>query len=140
MLARRLPRRSGMKDRLNATTDTIIACAIAVHRALGPGLLESAYEACLAYELQKRGVSFETQKPLPVVYGDVQIDCACRMDFVVNDDIVVEVKSVKQLTPVHEAQLISYLRLAKKTVGLINFNVKRLVDDGIRRRVNNFPE
>ena len=136
-----LRQRVGMKDRLNATTDTIIAAAIAVHRALGPGLLESAYEACLAYELHKRGVSFEKQKPLPVVYGDVKIDCAYRMDFVVNDDVVVEVKSVKQLTPVHEAQLISYLRLAKKSVGLlINFNVKRLIDDGIRRRVNNFPD
>src|SRR6476660_4666758 len=121
-----------MKDRLNAITEQIIGAAIQVHRALGPGLLESAYEACLAYELVKRGLRIEKQKPLPVVYDDVTIDCAYRLDFVVNDEVVVEVKSVERLTHVHGAQLISYLTLSKIRVGLlINFNVKWLVDEGI---------
>ena len=91
----------------------------------------------LAYELVKRGLRIEKQKPLPVVYDDVNIDCAYRLDFVVNDEVVVEVKSVERLTHVHDAQLISYLKLSKKRVGLlINFNVKWLTDEGIRRRVN----
>jgi len=130
-----------MKDRLNAISDKVIGAAIEVHRALGPGLLESAYEACLAYEFEKRGLSIEKQKPLPIVYDNVRIDCAYRIDFVVDDEVIVEVKAVEHLNSVHEAQLISYLRLTKKKLGLlINFNVKRLIDDGIRRRVNDFPE
>jgi GxxExxY protein len=130
-----------MKDRLNAISDKVIGAAIEVHRALGPGLLESAYEACLAYEFEKRGLSIEKQKPLPIVYDNVRIDCAYRIDFVVDDEVIVEVKAVEHLNYVHEAQLISYLRLMKKKLGLlINFNVKRLIDDGIRRRVNDFPE
>jgi GxxExxY protein len=128
------------RDRLNTVTDQIIGAAIAVHRALGPGLLESAYEACLGYELKKRGLTIEQQKPLPVVYDNVQIDCAYRLDFVVDRDVIVEVKSVKRITDVHVAQLLSYLRLLNKRVGLlINFNVKWLVDQGIRRVVNGFP-
>ena len=129
------------KATLNALTDQIIAAAVAVHRALGPGLLESAYEACLGYELKKRGLMFEQQKPLPVIYDDVQIDCAYRLDFVVNDEVIIEVKSVKRVTDVHVAQLLSYLRLLKKRVGLlVNFNVKWLTDQGIRRVVNGFPD
>ncbi|HMF92883.1 MAG TPA: GxxExxY protein [Vicinamibacterales bacterium] len=127
------------KDRLNAITDQIIGAAVVVHRALGPGLLESAYEACLGYEFKKRGLAFEQQKPLPVVYDNVQIDCAYRLDFVVNQEVIVEIKSVKRITDVHLAQLLSYLRLLKKRVGLINFNVKWLTDQGLRRVVNDFP-
>ena len=134
-------RRCGMKDRLNALTEQIIGAAIEVHRALGPGLLESAYEACLAHALVKRALSIERQKPLPIVYDEVTIDCSYRLDFIVNDEVIVEVKSVERLTHVHDAQLISYLRLSKKRVGLlINFNVKWLADEGVRRRVNDFPE
>ncbi len=126
-----------MDDPSKALTERIIGAAIQVHRALGPGLLESAYEACLAYEFMKRGLSFEKQKPLPVVYDGVQIDCAYRLDFVVNDEVIVEIKSVERLTHVHDAQLISYLKLSKIRIGLlINFNVKWLVDEGIRRRVS----
>ncbi len=130
-----------MSERLNAITERIIGAAIAVHRELGPGLLESAYEACLSYEMKKRGLSFEQQKPLPVVYDEVRIDCAYRLDFIVEGEVVVELKSVERLTHVHEAQLLSYLRLLGKEVGLlINFNVKWLPDEGIRRRVNNFRD
>ncbi|PYR40313.1 MAG: GxxExxY protein, partial [Acidobacteria bacterium] len=103
-----------MDDPSKPLTERIIGAAIQVHRALGPGLLESAYEACLAYELVKRGLRIEKQKPLPVVYDDVNIDCAYRLDFVVNDEVVVEVKSVERLTHIHDAQLISYLKLSKK--------------------------
>jgi len=139
--ASRLRQQFGVKDRLNALTEQIIGAAIQVHRTLGPGLLESAYEACLAYELMKRGLNFEKQKPLPVVYDEVDIDCAYRLDFVVGGEVIVEVKAVERLTHVHDAQLMSYLKLSKKRVGLlINFNVKWLVDEGLRRRVNDFPD
>lgn len=127
-------------NQLNAITEQIIGAAIEVHRALGPGLLESAYEACLGHELKKRGLAIEQQKPLPIVYDGVQIDCAYRLDFLVNAEVIVEVKSVKRITDVHVAQLMSYLRLLKKRIGLIiNFNVKWLTDQGIRRIVNGFP-
>jgi GxxExxY protein len=126
---------------LNEFTDRIIGAAIDVHRVLGPGLLESAYEACLHYELVKRGMAVERQKPLTLVYGDVSLDCAYRIDLLVEDAVVVEVKSVARLDSVHEAQLLSYLTLSKKTVGLlVNFNVKLLARDGIKRRVNGFPQ
>jgi len=128
------------KDRLNAITEGIIGAAIAVHKALGPGLLESAYEACLAFELVKRGYTIERQKPLPLVYEGVEIDCAYRLDLVVNDEVIVEAKAVERLTHIHEAQMLSYLRLYRRSVGLlINFNVKWLSDEGIKRMVNNFP-
>jgi len=136
-MARPLRSVSRVEDPSKALTERIIGAAIQVHRVLGPGLLESAYEACLAYEFVKRGLSFEKQKPLPVVYEGVHIDCAYRLDFVVNEQVIVEIKSVERLTHVHEAQLISYLKLSKIRVGLLmNFNVKWLVDEGIRRRVN----
>ena len=106
------------KDRLNALTERIIGAAIDVHRALGPGLLESAYEACLVFELIERGLQVERQKPLPLVYQGVTLDCAYRMDVVVVDEVIVEVKSVEKLDHVHEAQMISYLRLSGKQVGL----------------------
>src|SRR5205085_2008718 len=131
----------GMKEKLDALTAQIIGAAIDVHRQLGPGLLESAYQACLAYEFTKRSVPFEREKPLPVYYGEVTIDCAYRMDFVVGDLVIIEVKSVEKLTPVHDAQLLSYLRLYDRRVGLLfNFNVKWLAQQGLKRLVNNYPD
>ncbi|MBU0617751.1 MAG: GxxExxY protein [Planctomycetes bacterium] len=125
-----------LKERADRITEGIIGSAIAVHRALGPGLLESAYEACLAYELAQHGLAFERQKGLPVVYHDVKLDCGYRIDLLVEELAVVEVKAVDKLIPIHEAQLLSYLKLSGYPVGLlINFNVKML-KEGIRRMVN----
>ena len=127
--------------RLNAITEQIIGAAIEVHRVLGPGLLESAYEACLYFELVKRGLLVERQKPLPLVYEGVTLDCAYRMDLVVENSVVVEVKSVVKVDRVHEAQMLSYLKIADMRVGLVlNFNVKNLSSQGIMRKVNKFPE
>jgi GxxExxY protein len=107
-----------------------------VHSALGPGLLESAYEACLAYELAQQGPKLERQKPLPLVYREVRLDCGYRLDLLVEEKVVVEIKSVDSLQPIHTAQLLSYLRLADCRIGLlINFNVRSL-RNGIRRIVN----
>ena len=122
-------------DELNAITDKIIGAAIEVHRHLGPGLLESAYETCLAYELDLLGFVFERQKPLPIVYKDIYLDQGYRIDLLVNNQIIVELKVVEQLNPVHEAQLLSYLKFSGCKIGLlINFNVK-LLRNGIRRFV-----
>ena len=127
-----------MKDNLNAITHEIIGGAIDVHRALGPGLLESAYEACLAFELTERGLEVAQQAPLPVVYKDVRLDCGYRLDLLVEDAVVVELKAVSKILPIHEAQLLSYLKLSGCKVGLlINFNVK-VLKNGIRRMVNNY--
>lgn len=124
-------------ERLNGVTERIIACAIKVHRALGPGLLESAYEACLGYELLEAGLRVEHQKPVPLVYGSLRLECGCRLDMLVEDEIVLEIKAIEALTELHKAQLLSYLRLARHPVGLlINFNVT-LLRSGIRRGVNN---
>lgn len=121
--------------RLNAITDKIIGAAIEVHRALGAGLLESAYEACLAYELTLRGLKVEEQKPIPLVYKEVHLEVGYRLDLLVENAVIVEVKAVEQLAPVHEAQLLSYLKLSGKRLGLlINFNVP-VLRDGIRRMV-----
>ncbi len=129
------------KDDLNALTDRIIGAAIAVHKELGPGILESAYEACLMYELLDRGLHVERQKILPLVYRGRTLDCGYRLDLLVEERVVVEVKSVERLERVHGAQVLSYLRLSRCKVGLlINFNVKWLVEDGIQRKVNGFPE
>ena len=128
-------------QRLNDLTEKIIGAAIAVHRALGPGLLEAPYEECLCQELEKIGLRFERQKPLPLVYGDVKLACAYRMDLVAESSIVVEVKAVVKLERVHEAQLLSYLKLSGLRLGLLlNFNVRNLARQGIVRRVNDFPE
>lgn len=125
-----------LETELNAITEQILAAAIAVHRALGPGLLESAYERCLAYELHERAISFEIQKPLPLVYKGVQLDCGYRMDFVIENAILLEIKSVERFDRVHTAQMLSYLRLSGLKIGLlVNFNVARLLD-GVRRLVN----
>jgi len=115
-------------------TGNIIGAAIDVHRVLGPGLLESAYEACLVYELRLRQLKVEAQKPLPIFYKDVMLDCGYRLDLVVEDRVIIEIKSVNAIAPIHEAQLLSYLRLYRACARglLINFNVKRLVE-GIRR-------
>jgi GxxExxY protein len=127
------------KDRLDQITHRIIGAAIEVHKILGPGLLESAYEACLAYELRQLGYKIEQQKPLPVIYKDVKLDCGYRLDLVVEDAVIIEIKAIEQIAPIHDAQLISYLRLADKRVGLlINFHVQ-LLKNGVKRIVNNFP-
>ena len=127
-------------ERLNRITESVIGAAIEVHRALGPGLLESAYEACLAFELVERGLKVERQKPLPVVYREVRLDCGYRLDLFVEQAVIVEVKAVDRLAPIHQAQLLSYLKLSGCKVGLlINFNVK-VLKDGIRRVVNGFPD
>ena len=124
---------------LNRITDQIIGAAMRVHRSLGPGLLESAYQACLAFELAQYGFRVAQQHPLPVVYHGVRLSCGYRLDFLVENDVIVEVKSVARIDRIHEAQMISYLRLADRRVGLlINFNV-RLLKSGIKRFVNNFP-
>jgi GxxExxY protein len=116
-------------------THDIIAAAIEVHRALGPGLLESTYEACLCHELFSKGVPFERQLILPVQYKGVNINCGFRLDLLVDRSIVVEIKAVDTLLPIHEAQLLTYLKLGGWHLGLlINFNVP-LLKDGIRRRV-----
>jgi GxxExxY protein len=127
--------------RLNALTETIIGAAIEVHRVLGPGLLESAYEACLYYELVARGLRVERQKALPLAYGEVKLDCSYRMDMVVEGSVIVEVKAVAKLDRVHAAQMITYLKISDLRVGLVlNFNVTNLSRDGIMRKVNGFPE
>jgi GxxExxY protein len=129
------------KDDLNALTDKIIGAAITVHKELGPGILETAYEACLMYELLDRGMHVERQKLLPLVYRGRTLDCGYRLDLLVEERVVVEVKSVERFERVHGAQLLSYLRLSRCKVGLlINFNVKWLIEDGIQRKVNGFPE
>lgn len=112
-------------ERFDEISRRIIGAAIEVHRHLGPGLLESAYESCLVFELKQLGVKVEEQKkPLPVVYKDVKLDCGYRLDLVVEDEIIIEIKAVEKLLPIHEAQLLSYLRLANKKVGLLmNFHV-----------------
>jgi GxxExxY protein len=120
----------------NELTGVIIEAAMKVHTRLGPGILESAYEACLAYELTKRGLKVERQKELPVVYEGVRIDCGYRIDLLVEDQIIVELKAVEELLPIHHAQLLSYLRLSGKELGLlINFHELHL-KDGIVRKIN----
>jgi GxxExxY protein len=129
----------GVRD-INKLTELAIGCAIEVHRALGPGLLESAYEICLCRELSLRNLPFECQKPLPLSYKGVKLDCGYRADLIVAGRILVEIKSVDKLAPIHEAQLLSYLRLSGLRVGpLINFN-ERVLTHGIRRKVLGPPE
>lgn len=121
-------------------TGQIIAAAMKVHSQLGPGLLESAYEACLEYELKKQRLNVERQKLLPVVYDEVKLDCGYRIDLLVQNQVVLELKAVDQVAPIHEAQLLSYLKMSGCQVGLlINFNVLHL-RDGIKRLVNQYTE
>jgi GxxExxY protein len=127
-------------ERLNRITEAIVQAAIRVHRTLGPGLLESVYLACLVFELGAEGFSVETQKVLPVIYRGIRVECGFRADLVVNGCVLVEVKSIEQLAPVHQAQMMTYLRLSGCTVGLIlNFNA-HVMKAGIKRVVCGFPE
>jgi GxxExxY protein len=120
---------------INSVTEVIIGAAIEVHRSLGPGLLESAYSGCLCRALTVRGVSYERERPLPLAYKGIKLDCGYRLDLVVAGSVVVEVTAVESIAPIHEAQLLTYLRLGGWHVGLlINFNVE-LLKQGIRRKV-----
>lgn len=120
---------------LNELTGKVIGCAIEVHKVLGPGLLESAYEQCLAYELGLAKLSFELQAAMPVRYKELDLDCGYRLDFVIEDRLIVEVKSIEKLQKIHEAQLLTYLKLSSLNTGLlINFN-EPLLKDGIKRLI-----
>jgi GxxExxY protein len=121
------------RKHLNDLSGKVIGACSEIHRELGPGLLESAYEECLAYELSKAGLRFERQRALPVRYKEMQLDCGYRLDFVVGGALIVELKAVTELHPIHEAQLLTYLKLDKKPLGLlINFNVPTL-KQGVKR-------
>lgn len=126
------------RDELNEISGKIIEFSIKVHKALGPGMLEGAYEICLMHELAEHGYQVQSQVTLPIVYDGVKLDAGYRIDLLVEECVIVELKAVDKLIPVHEAQLLSYLRMSDLRLGLlINFNVK-LLQDGVRRVVNNF--
>jgi GxxExxY protein len=125
---------------LNELSSTIIGAAIEVHKVIGPGLLESAYEECLCHELGLRKISFERQKPLPVVYKDCKLDCGYRLDIVIENSIILELKSCDQITPIHRVQLLTYLKLSGLSLGLLpNFNLP-VMKDGIARILNGIKE
>jgi len=129
-----------MDQNVNSITQKIIGSAITIHKELGPGLLESSYEACMAYELARLNLKFERQKGLLVIYHGIKLDCGYRIDFLIENRVILELKAVEKLDPIHEAQLLSYLRLSKCEVGLlITFNVK-LIKNGIRRFINKVLE
>jgi GxxExxY protein len=133
-------RRDAETQSFNELTERVIGACIEIHRALGPGLLESAYEECLCHELSLAGIKFERQKPLPVHYKGVNLDCGYRLDLVVQQKVIIELKAVENLLPIHEAQLLTYLKLSGLTLGLlINFNVAML-KQGIKRIANNFQD
>ena len=126
------------RERLDLLTEKIIGFGIDVHRALGPGLLESAYEECICFELSHAGISFTRQTHLPVTYKNVKLDCGYRMDIVVERSVIVEVKTVERLIGIHDAQLLSYLRMSDLRVGLLmNFHVP-VLKNGLKRIVNNY--
>jgi GxxExxY protein len=130
---------SATADTLNQITSTILSAAIDIHRALGPGLLESAYLTCLIHELVAARMQIERQKAVPLVYREVRIDCAYRADFVVDGNVLIEVKALDVLAPIHIRQLQTYLRLGKYPVGLLlNFGAPTM-KEGIKRVVNGFP-
>jgi GxxExxY protein len=121
----------------NELSKIVFDCALKVHQSLGPGLLESAYEECLFYELKKQGLNVEKQKPLPLIYEEVKLDIGYRIDIIVNNKLIIEIKSVEALNDVHFAQLLTYLKLTNCKLGLlINFNVT-LIKNGVKRVVNN---
>jgi GxxExxY protein len=121
----------------NEISKIIVDCAFKIHNSLGPGLLESVYQAALAYELTQRGLKVLTEQPIPAIYEDVRLELGFRADLIVGNKVIIEVKSIEALAPVHSKVLLTYLRLAGKRLGLlINFNVE-LIRDGIRRVVNN---
>ncbi len=132
----RLARKTALPaDAEQALTREIIAAAIEVHKSLGPGLLESVYQACLCHELELRKIPFRQQIEMPITYKDVKLDCGYRIDLIISDKVVVELKSVQDILPVHEAQLLTYLHLTGLRIGLlVNFNVA-VLKNGIRRRV-----
>jgi len=137
--SRRLPavKKYTMKTKEDILSYQIIGAAIEVHRHLGPGLLESAYEECLCHELQERNITFKRQVALPVHYKDVKLDCGYRLDIVVDNLVILELKAVEKLLPIHDAQLLTYLKLANLRLGmLINFNTT-VLKTGIKRIVNN---
>ncbi len=120
---------------VNEVTREIIGAAIEVHRHLGPGLLESAYEECLSYELSKKGLTIERQKPVPIIYKEVKLECGYRIDILVNNLVVLELKSVDALSPVHEAQILTYMKFAEKKIRLLmNFNVT-VLKNGLKRYI-----
>ena len=117
----------------NLITSEIIGCAINVHRILGPGLLESVYEECLAYELKKTGFLIERQKTVPIIFKEIKLECGYRIDILVENTVILELKSVDELAPIHEAQILTYLKLSEKKIGLLmNFNVT-VLKNGIKR-------
>lgn len=121
----------------NELSKIVFDCALKVHQSLGPGLLESAYEECLFYELKKQGLNVEKQKPLPLIYEEVKLDIGYRIDVIVDNKLIIEIKSVEALNDVHFAQLLTYLKLTNCKLGLlINFNVT-LIKNGVKRVVNN---
>ena len=125
---------------VDRVTEIIIGAAIDVHKALGPGLLESAYEECLFYELNLRNLTVKRQVDLPVIYKEVQLDIGYRLDLLVEDKVVIELKTVDKLMPIHDAQLLTYMKLVDCTVGLlINFNVP-ILKQGLRRKVLNYVD
>jgi GxxExxY protein len=124
----------------NEITERIIGAAIEVHRQLGPGLLESVYEECLCYELSQQGLRFRRQLEVPVIYKGLKLDCGYRVDLLVEDLVIVEIKSAESLAPVFAAQLLTYLRICQKRIGLlINFNVP-VLRNGLKRVANNYEE
>lgn len=124
----------------NQITEKIIGCAIKVHQNLGPGLLESAYQECLFYELKKAGLRVEKEKPLPLIYEDVKLECGYRLDLLVEDTIIVEIKSVEALNDIHLAQVLTYLKLNDSKIGLlINFNALQLIK-GLKRVINKYKK
>ncbi len=128
-------REESRTDPRDGLTERVIGLAIEVHRGLGPGLLESAYEECLCYELKTAGIAFARQVPLPVTYKSVKLDCGYRMDLVVEQRLVIEMKTVERLLPIHEAQLLTYLKLSGMPIGLIlNFHAA-VLRDGIKRLI-----
>jgi len=133
-------RRGAETQSFREITEPVIGACIEIHKAIGPGLLEPAYEECLGYELEQRGIQFVRQRPLPIHYKGVRLDCAYRLDLVVEEKVILELKTVESLLPIHEAQLLTYLKLSGLTLGLlINFNVP-VLRNGIKRLANNFAD
>ena len=124
----------------NDITEIIIGCAIKIHKNLGPGLLESAYQECLFYELKQAGLKVEKEKPLPLIYEEVKLECGYRIDLLVENKVIVELKSVEALNDVHLAQILTYLKLSNNKIGLlINFNVTQLIK-GLKRVINKYKK
>lgn len=132
---RELTQEEGKFMEINEITKEVIGAAVEVHKQLGPGMLESAYEECLCYELENRGFSIQRQKPVPIVYKDIKLECGYRIDVLVDDTLVLELKSIDAIAPVHVAQILTYMRFANKKIDLlINFNVT-VLKNGLRRYV-----